>query len=45
MSLAARFFGVITAPRATYESIVAHPKWFGMLALTALDGHRAGRLP
>ena len=33
-SLAARFIGVITAPKATYESIVAHPKWFGMLALT-----------
>jgi hypothetical protein len=36
MSLAARFFGVITSPRATYESIVAHPKWFGMLALSAI---------
>jgi hypothetical protein len=35
-SLAARFIGVITSPRATYESVVAHPKWFGMLALTAL---------
>jgi hypothetical protein len=29
-SLAARFFGVITAPRATFESVVAHPKWLGM---------------
>jgi hypothetical protein len=35
-SLAARFIGMITSPRATYESIVAHPKWFGMLALTTL---------
>jgi hypothetical protein len=35
-SLAARFFGVITSPRETYESIVAHPKWFGMLAVTAV---------
>ena len=35
-SLAGRFIGIITAPRATYESIVAHPKWFGMLALTVL---------
>jgi hypothetical protein len=35
-SLASRFVGVIVAPRATYESIVAHPKWFGMLALTLL---------
>ncbi len=33
-SLAARFIGVITSPKATYESIVAHPKWLGMLALT-----------
>ena len=36
MSLVARFIGVITAPRATFESIVAHPKWLGMLALTTL---------
>jgi hypothetical protein len=35
-SLAARFVGVIVAPRAAYESIVAHPKWFGMLALTTV---------
>lgn len=35
-SLGARFFGIITAPRATYESVVAHPRWFGMLALTAI---------
>ncbi len=35
-SLAARFFGMITSPRATFESVVAHPKWFGMLALTML---------
>ena len=35
-SLAARFVGMITSPRATYESVVAHPKWFGMLALTTL---------
>ena len=27
---------MITSPRATYESVVAHPKWFGMLALTTL---------
>lgn len=35
-SLASRFIGIITAPRATYESVVAHPQWFGMLALTTL---------
>jgi hypothetical protein len=35
-SLAARFIGVITAPRETFASVAAHPKWFGMLALTAV---------
>ena len=35
-SLVARVIGIITAPRATYESVVAHPKWFGMLALCAV---------
>ena len=34
--LVARFIGIITAPRATYESVVAHPKWFGMLATVAV---------
>ena len=32
--LLTRFFGVLTAPRDTFQSIAAHPKWFGMLALT-----------
>jgi hypothetical protein len=31
-----RFIGVITAPRETFASVAAHPKWFGMLALTAV---------
>jgi hypothetical protein len=35
-SLVARFIGVITAPRTTFASVVAHPKWFGMLALTTV---------
>lgn len=35
MGLVARAIGIITSPRATYASVVAHPKWFGMLALTA----------
>jgi len=35
-SLLARFFGIITSPRATFEAIVAHPKWLGMLALGCL---------
>jgi len=35
-SLLARFVGIITSPRETFESVVAHPKWFGMLAVAAL---------
>ena len=35
-SLATRFIGVITAPRETFASVAAHPKWFGILALTAV---------
>ena len=35
-SLPARFIGIITSPRETFESVVAHPKWFGMLAVTTL---------
>jgi hypothetical protein len=35
-SLLSRFIGIITAPRATYESVVANPKWFGMLALVSV---------
>ena len=34
--LVARFIGVITSPRTTYEAVVAHPKWFGMLAVVAI---------
>lgn len=35
MNVFARFIGILTAPRATYESVVAHPKWLGMYLLTA----------
>jgi membrane protein, antimicrobial resistance system len=35
-SLPARFIGIITSPRETFESVVAHPKWFGMLVVTTL---------
>lgn len=35
-SLVARFIGIITAPKATFEAVVAHPKWFGMLALVTV---------
>jgi hypothetical protein len=36
MGLLARFIGVITSPKETFTSVVAHPKWFGMLALTTI---------
>jgi len=35
-SLVARFIGVITEPKETFRSVVAHPKWLTMLALTTL---------
>jgi hypothetical protein len=34
LPLFSRLVGVITAPKATYQSIVAHPKFLGMLLLT-----------
>ena len=43
LSLPARFFGIITSPRATYESVVANPKWLGMLALDRRAHGRGGR--
>jgi hypothetical protein len=36
MNLAARFVGIITSPKATFASVVAHPKWLGMLAVTTV---------
>jgi Yip1 domain len=44
-SLVARFIGVLTAPRDTFASVAAHPKWFGMLAVTALLGAIFTALP
>ncbi|HJR62017.1 MAG TPA: YIP1 family protein [Vicinamibacterales bacterium] len=35
MNVFSRFIGIITAPRATFGSVVAHPKWLGMYLLTA----------
>lgn len=37
-SLPARFIGILTSPRDTFASVVAHPKWFGMLATCAIAG-------
>jgi hypothetical protein len=36
MSLFARFVGVLTSPRQTFENVVPFPKWFGMYVLTAV---------
>ncbi len=33
-NLFSRFLGIITSPKATFQSVVAHPRWLGMLALT-----------
>jgi hypothetical protein len=33
LSLISRLVGVVTAPKATFEAIVAHPRWLGMLVL------------
>ena len=35
MNVFARFIGIITAPRATFASVIARPKWLGMYLLTA----------
>jgi hypothetical protein len=35
-SLLSRFVGVIVSPKATFEAVVAHPRWLGMLALTCI---------
>ena len=34
--LFARFVGIITSPKATFESVVRSPKWVGMLALVCV---------
>lgn len=36
MNVFARFIGIITEPRATYERIVARPTWLGMFLLTSV---------
>ena len=36
MSLVSRFIGIITSPKATFEAVVAHPRWFGIMALTTV---------
>jgi hypothetical protein len=36
LSLPARFIGMITSPTDTYRSVVAHPRWLGVLAVATL---------
>ena len=36
MSLPARFIGIITAPQETFRSVVAYPRWLGMLVVVTL---------
>jgi Yip1 domain len=36
LSLPARFIGIITAPKETFQSVAAHPRWFGMLLICAV---------
>ena len=40
-----RFIGIITAPRATFESVVPHPRWLGMLVLTTVIVAAGSALP
>jgi Yip1-like protein len=44
-SVIARFIGIVTAPKATFESVVASPKWLGMLVLTTLIVAAGSALP
>lgn len=34
--LLSRFIGIVTSPKATFQGVVARPRWFGMLALTTI---------
>jgi hypothetical protein len=45
MSLPARYVGVITAPKATFQSIAAHPRWLGILVLTTVIAALFSALP
>ncbi len=36
LSLVQRFFGILTSPKATFESVVSWPRWGGMLAVTTV---------
>lgn len=43
--LVARVLGIITSPRDTFQSVVAAPRWFGILALTTVIVALCAALP
>ena len=45
MNVFARFIGIVTSPRSTFESVAAHPKWLGMLCVTVVLSAFAAALP
>ena len=45
MNVFARFIGVLTAPKATFQSVVAHPRILGMLALLVVLSAFSAALP
>jgi hypothetical protein len=45
LSLPARVVGIITSPQDTYRSVVAHPKWLGVLVLTTVVAAVCSALP
>jgi Yip1 domain len=36
LSLPARFVGIITAPKETFQAVAAHPRWLGMLLVCTI---------
>jgi hypothetical protein len=36
LSLPARFIGIITAPKETFQAVAAHPRWLGMLLVCTI---------
>lgn len=36
LSLPARFVGIITAPKETFQAVAAHPRWLGMLLICTI---------
>jgi hypothetical protein len=45
LSLPARFLGIITAPKETFASVAAHPRWLGMMVLVTLIVAAGAALP